>query len=262
MSTSYWRTCCSSRGGHFRAFGFRHRDEVFDRHGVQHLATETLGGHAGADALACGIHRRCRTGRATADHQHVEGVLGRNLDRVALCSVGVELGDDLLQRHAALVEQFAVQVDGGHRHDLAGFDFFLEQRAVDGDVLDARVEHGGKIQRLHHIRAVLARQREIGFELVVAIQVLHLLDQLGGGLGGVTADLQQCQHQRGELVAHRQAGEAQRDVLAGRCQRKRRLALVVVAVDVQADLVRQQHGSSSRSSMSREPALSSIEALI
>lgn len=42
-------------------------------------------------------------------------------------------------------------------------------------------------------------------------------------------------------MAHRQPGKAQRDVLAGRGQRERGLALVVVAVDVQADLVRQQH---------------------
>ena len=196
------------RGSHLRAFSFRHRDEVFDRHGVQHLTTETLCSHAGADALACGIHRCCRAGRATANHQHVEGVLGGDLGGIALGGIGVELGDDLFQRHAALVEQFTVQVHGGHRHDLAGFHLVLEQRAIDGHVLDARVQHRGQVQRLHHVRAVLARQREIGFELIVAIQVLHLLDQLGSGLGRVAANLQQRQHQRGEFVPHRQAGKA------------------------------------------------------
>ena len=38
--------------------------------------------------------------------------------------------------------------------------------------------------------------------------VLHLLDQLGSGLGRVAANLQQRQHQRGEFVPHRQAGKA------------------------------------------------------
>lgn len=183
------------RGGHLRAFGFRHGNEVLDRHGVQHLPTKTLGGHAGADALACGIHRCCRTGRATAHHQHVERFFCSDFRSVALGGIGIQLGDDLLQRHAALVEQLAVQVHGGHRHDLAGLYFFLEPGAIDGHVLDARVEHGRQVQRLHHVRAVLARQREIGFELVIAIQVLHLLDQLGGGLGRVAAHLQQRQHQ-------------------------------------------------------------------
>jgi hypothetical protein len=37
-----------------------------------HLAAEALGRHAGADALARGIHRRGRAGRAAADDQHVK----------------------------------------------------------------------------------------------------------------------------------------------------------------------------------------------
>src|SRR5690606_38685756 len=36
---------------HPRPIGFLDRDEVLDRHGVEHLAPETLGDHAGADAL-------------------------------------------------------------------------------------------------------------------------------------------------------------------------------------------------------------------
>ncbi|KAG1202191.1 hypothetical protein G6F35_012218 [Rhizopus arrhizus] len=170
---------------------------------------------------------------------HVEGILGGDFLGIALAGIGVQLGDDLLQGHAALVEHFTVEVHRRHRHDLALLDFVLEQGAVDGHVLDARVEHGGQVQRLHHVRAVLAGQREVGFELEVALQVLHLLDQLGGGLGRVAADLQQRQHQRGELVAHRQAGEGQVDVLARGAQVEGRHAALAVAQHLQRDLVRQ-----------------------
>ena len=62
-------------GGELGPFGVRDGDEVLDRQGVQHLAAETLGGDAGADALARGIDGRRRTGRAAAHDQHVEDAL-------------------------------------------------------------------------------------------------------------------------------------------------------------------------------------------
>src|SRR5690606_8808868 len=104
------------RAGQFRAFGFLHRDEVLDGHGVQHLAAEALGRHAGTDALAHGVDGRRGAGRATADDQHVEGVLGVEFLGVAGGGAGVELGEDFLFAHAALAEQFAVEVDARHGH--------------------------------------------------------------------------------------------------------------------------------------------------
>jgi hypothetical protein len=62
------------RGDQLRAFGVADRDEVLDAQRVQHLAAEALGDDAGADALARGVDRRRRAGRAAADHEHVEGV--------------------------------------------------------------------------------------------------------------------------------------------------------------------------------------------
>ncbi len=224
------------RAGQFRAFGFLHRDEVLDGHGVEHLTAKALGRDAGADALARGVDRRCRAGRATADHQHVEGVLGLELLGIAGAGTGVELGEDLFFAHAALGEQLTVEVDARHRHDLTSFDFVLEQCAVDGDVLDVRVEHGHQVQRLDHVRAVLAGQREVGFEAIVAVERLDLLDHLRCGLRRMAADLQQGQHQRGELVAHGDAGETQADIAADAVERERRLACIV-AVGLQGDLV-------------------------
>ncbi|MBS1171704.1 MAG: hypothetical protein H6R12_534, partial [Proteobacteria bacterium] len=63
------------RHGELRALGVLDRDEVLDRHRVQHLAAETLGDNAGADALPGRVDRRRRTRRAAADHQHVERIL-------------------------------------------------------------------------------------------------------------------------------------------------------------------------------------------
>ncbi|EXF42510.1 hypothetical protein BAY1663_05089 [Pseudomonas sp. BAY1663] len=90
--------------GQFRPFGFLHRDEVLDGHGVQHLAAEALGRDTGANALARGVDGRRGTGRATADHQHVEGVAGIEFLRVTGAGAGVELGEDLFLAHAALGE--------------------------------------------------------------------------------------------------------------------------------------------------------------
>ena len=107
-------------------------------------------------------------------------------------------------------ERFAVQEDGGHGHDLARLDLVLEQGAVDGDMADLRVEHAHQVQRLHHVGAVLAGQREIGLEVIVAVERLDLLDRLRRFLGRMAADLQQGEDQRIEFMAHRQAGESAR----------------------------------------------------
>jgi hypothetical protein len=105
---------------------------------------------------------------------------------------------------------------------------------------DARIEHRHQVQRLHDVGAVLARQREIGLEAVVAVEMLHLLDDVLRELRRMTADLQQRQHQRRELMAQRNAGKAQVDVLPRRAERERRRALGSIGYFVDVDLVRQQ----------------------
>ena len=114
---------------------------------------------------------------------------------------------DLLEGHAALVEDFTVEVHGRHRHDLALLDFVLEQGAIDGHGWMRGLSTAARFSACTTSGQFWRTARRVGLEPVVAFQVLHLLDQLGGGLGRVPADLQQRQHQRGELVAHRQAGE-------------------------------------------------------
>ena len=82
----------------------------------------------------------------------------------------------------------------------------------------------------------MASQRHVHLELVVAVQRLDGIDRLGLDFRRMAARPQQRQHERGEFVAQRQAGEAQAHVRAGALQRERRLA-GVVAVGAQRDLV-------------------------
>jgi hypothetical protein len=82
----------------------------------------------------------------------------------------------------------------------------------------------------------MAGQRHVHLEVVVAVQRLDGVDHVLLDLRRVAAGPQQGQHQRGEFVAQRQAGEAQARVAADALQAERGLARIV-AVGAQADLV-------------------------
>jgi hypothetical protein len=63
-------------------------------------------------------------------------------------------------------------------------DFALEHGAVDHGVADAGVEHGHQVQRLHDVRAVVAGQRNEGFEIEGAGQALICSMTSASTLGG------------------------------------------------------------------------------
>jgi hypothetical protein len=224
--------------GELGALGMRDRDEILDRHRVEHLAAKALGGDTGANALARGVDRRRGARGAAADDEHVECVLCLDLLGRARRRGAVDLGDDLLEPHPALAEQFAVQIDGGHRHDLACVDLVLEQSAFDRDMADTRVEHAHQVLRLHHVGAVLAGEREIGFERIVAVERLDLFDHVLRRLRRMVADLEQRDHERGEFMPHRDAGEADADIGADAADHETGGALVIVLAN-EAHLVRQ-----------------------
>src|SRR5690606_2687302 len=161
-----------------RPFGIRHGDQVFDTHGVTHLATKTFSRNTSSNALTCRIDRSRRTSRATTNYQHIEVILLIDLLGFFGSGVGVQPGNDVFQRHPTLAPGFTLHVHTGHGHDFTLFNFVLEQGAVDGGVLDLRVQHAHQVQGLYHVRAVLAGQGEVGFELELAVQLLDLLDQL------------------------------------------------------------------------------------
>ena len=221
-------------GNQLGAFGVGHGDEVLDADGIHHLATEAFGNDTGADAFTRSVDGCRGAGRATADDQYVVGRLVVQLGGFALAGAAVDLVDDFGEGHAALTEGLAVQVHRRHGHDLALVDFILEQGAVNHHVGDVGVQHRHQVQRLDHVRTVLAGQRNIGFKVKLAVQIADLLQQGRVGLGRVAAGLQQRQYQRGELVAHRDAGEANAWGLAGRANGHARGALVFVGYE--ADL--------------------------
>jgi hypothetical protein len=211
-------------GCELRAVGFLDRDEVLDRQGVEHLAAETLADDAGANALARGVDGCRGAGGAAADDEHVEGLARRDLVRLTLQGAGIDLADDLLERHAALPELFAVEKDRGHPHDLALGHFVLEQRTIDHLVADAGVEHRHQVQRLNDIGTVVAGQRDEGLEMELARYGANLVDHAGLRLRGMAAGLQQGKDQRGEFVPHRDAGKADACRFARAADGKRRLA--------------------------------------
>ncbi|OIQ84088.1 hypothetical protein GALL_340830 [mine drainage metagenome] len=217
------------RGNQLRAFGFLDRNEVLDRHGIHDLAAEAFGDHAGAYALACRIDNRCRTSRAAADHEDVERRAGADLFGFPGNGAGIQSGEKLLHAHASLAEDFAVEINGRHRHDLAFVDLVLIQRAIDHRVGDVGVEHGHQVQGLHHFRAVLAGERNIGLEMKPALQVADLFDDFIAGPGGVAANLQHGQYQGREFMAHGDAGESDADVAARAVEGKRWRPLGTVA---------------------------------
>jgi hypothetical protein len=189
-----------------------HRGVVLDRHRVEQLPTETLGEQPGADALARGVDRRGRPRGPTADDEHLERLQAIEPLRVAGRGSLVQSRHELLEGHPPLAEELAVAKDHGHRKDAALLDLTREDRAVDGDVADSRVEDAHQVERLHDVRAVLARLTEVRLEPVLPREAANGIQELRGGRGGVPAHLEQREYERGELVPERHPGELHLDV--------------------------------------------------
>src|SRR3546814_9300932 len=86
--------------------------------------------------------------------------------------------------------RFAVQKHRRNRHHLAALDLVLEQRAVDRGVADIRIERRHDVERLHDVGAILARQREEGFEGDFAFERAYRVEQFGVRSEEHTSELQ------------------------------------------------------------------------
>ena len=122
--------------------------------------------------LRGGVDRRRRAGRAAADDEHVERLLRRRARRrcaaaaptsrrSTICSSVIRpvsnsspsrntVGTDITPRRLGLV---------------------AEQRPVDGHVGDVRVEDAHQVERLDHVGAVLAAERQVRLEVVLPVEV-------------------------------------------------------------------------------------------
>jgi hypothetical protein len=192
---------------------------------VEHLAAETLGDDAGADALARGVDRRRGAGRAAADDEHVEGALAASFSASRAAAPVSSLADDLLERHAPLAERLAVQEDGRHGHDLA----FASTSAWNSAPSIIVWLMPGLSTLIRFSACTTSGQLWQDSEMKVSKWnspsiALDLLDHFRLDLGRMAAGLQQRQHQRGELVAHRDAGEGDARTSPGRVDGERRLA--------------------------------------
>ena len=218
--------------------GLLDRDEILYRDRIQQLSAEPLGDDAGAYPLAGRVDGRRRPRGPAADDEHVEGRSCAKFGRLQPWCVGVEFREDFLYSHSPMAERFAVQKYGRNRHDAPAFGFILECGAIDHRVPYVRIHRGHQVQRLDDIRTILALERNERFEaqrLLRTAQAEHLLEQFGGDLGRVAADVQQRQHERRKLMAHRQSCEPDARVHAVLAQSERRLQLGVVAALLDRD---------------------------
>src|SRR3546814_16569947 len=80
--------------------------------------------------------------------------------------------------------------------------------AVDRGVADIRIERRHDVERLHDVGAILARQREEGFEGDFAFERAYRVEQFGVFLRRMAADVEPREAQRGEFMPHRQDGQS------------------------------------------------------
>ena len=151
INMNFQRTC------QFLAFGLRYRNVVFDINGIEDLTTKTFAHQTGTDAFTCGskllpLHPPGRNQRLIRHKHHACSALLPHVFRAS-----INFGDDFSQRHAALTKLFPVYEHCRNTHHVAIGNFVLEGAAVNCSVLDARVQYAHQVQRLHHIRAVVAR---------------------------------------------------------------------------------------------------------
>src|SRR5690606_6847430 len=106
--------------------GFLHRNEVFDGHGVQYLATKALGNDTGANPLTRCVDCSRSASRATTDDQNIEDVFGAEFFGLARSGRGIQFGENFFNAGTTLTEDCAVHEYRGHSHDLACFNFLLE----------------------------------------------------------------------------------------------------------------------------------------
>ncbi len=148
---------------------------------------------------------------------------------VARRGAGIQFCEDFRELHAALAKRLAIQKHRRHRHYLPALHLVLKYRAVDHGVPDPRIQHRHHIQCLHHIGTALAGERNEGLEVVVAIEGADLLDHRLIDLRRITAGLQQCEHQRGEFMAHGQPRETHPRILSWPPQPERGFQVGVTA---------------------------------
>jgi hypothetical protein len=132
------------------------------------------------------------------------GSLAFKFCRIAIGGTGIDLGEDFFQRHAAVAEQFTIQVNTAGTAMI--WRSFTSSWNSAPSIMVVRRPGSGRhqVECLHHVRAVVAGQRDDRSRNSNRLQRLDLFDHIRLDLGRVAAHLQQGQHQRGEFMPHGQ----------------------------------------------------------
>ena len=160
------------------------------------------------------------------------------LGRHAGAGAGVELGEDFFEAGTPLAEMLAVEEHHRHGQYVLRLDFGAEQRTVDHRVGDVRIDDRHQVECLDHVRAIVAVERNVGFEGEFARKSLDTGDDFRLYLGWIAAALQQRKDQRSKFMAHRDAGKADTRRFSS-CRHTERRVTGVAAVVTYGDLVRQ-----------------------
>ena len=228
------------RCGKLRTVRFKHGNIVLDGHRVIDLTTEAFSRDTNANPLTRSVNRSRRTGRTAADDQHIKRIFRIELSGLALARLGIELGDNLFNRHASRTKHLTIEKHHWHSHDFTLCDLFLEGTAFNHHCFDFGIEDRHERQGLHHIRAVVAGQGHVDLKIEVAIQGLDRIEHVLLDFRRMATRPQQSQHQRGELMPKRQTGKTHTRRFTFTRHHKRRLALIVSG-GIQADFIGQAH---------------------
>ena len=146
-------------------------DEIFDAYGVFHLSADAAGNERHLQSLACRVDGGRRTGRATAENDHIVFALHGLLTVAQLASEPVF---QLLQEHAQVapadVQLLTVGIDRRHGLNVEAAHLLLEECPVDHLATQPRIDEGHEVEGLHHIGAVGTRERHIGLHPDVALE--------------------------------------------------------------------------------------------
>ena len=121
-------------------------------------------------------------------------------------------------------EGSAVQIDGRHGHDVAGLHFVLEKRAVNHSDGNVRIQDRHQVERLHNVGAVMARERHVDLEVVLALEAADALKKVRILFARIAARLKHGEDEGREFMAHRERGKAHAHFFTGAAYREARTA--------------------------------------
>ena len=186
----------------FRAGGFGDGDEIFDSHRVVDLSAETFGHDGHVQTFAGGVDGCGTAGGATAHHNEIVGTFNFLGGQLRCAEVLLEFVEQAGEFAATAVHQLVAAEHCGHTLQVKLVHLVLEQRTVHNFLREIGVVEGDEVERLHHIGAVGAGQRDVGGETNRAAEGLNAANEhLIGQVFALAVGVEYGQEQRGELVS-------------------------------------------------------------